>query len=162
MSEHDEVRVTVGVRVPPEVAFRVFTEETDAWWGRGPAFRIAGRLPGVLRFDPGPDGRLYERFETAVGPREHVAGRILAWEPPNRLVFEWRGVNFAEHERTEGEVRFEPTASGTRVVLVHRGFASIRPDHPVRHGEPPRAFLARMGQWWGSLLGSMRRHALSH
>lgn len=154
----DRVRVTVSVRVPPEVAFAVFTEEIDAWWKRGPAYRVAGRQPGVLRFEPGAGGRLYECFETPAGPREHVAGAILAWDPPSRLVFEWRGVNFAAHERTEVEVSFEPSASGTQVTVVHRGFAALRPDHPVRHGLPPRAFVAELGRWWGDLLTSLRRY----
>ena len=38
----DRARVSVLVRVPPEQAFRVFTEEIDAWWRRGPEYRVAG------------------------------------------------------------------------------------------------------------------------
>ncbi|MEQ1565299.1 MAG: SRPBCC domain-containing protein [Myxococcota bacterium] len=155
----DQVRVTVQVRVPPSVAFAVFTEQTDTWWLRGPAYRVGGRSPGTLRFEGGAGGRLVESFETAAGERAHVAGTILDWEPPTRLRFEWRGVNFAAHERTEVEIRFEPTASGTRVTLEHRGFAALRPDHPVRHGQPPAAFLADLGRWWGALLSSLRERA---
>lgn len=153
----DHVRVTVTVRAPPEVAFRVFTEETDLWWRHGPAYRVAGRLPGVLAFEPGVGGRLVERFPSPAGPREHVAGTILAWDPPSRLCFEWRAVNFAAHERTEVELRFEPTASGgTRVTLTHTGLAALRPDHPVKHGRPHREFLADLGGWWGGLLAALR------
>lgn len=159
MSSADQVRVVVQVGVPPDRAFVVFTEETDRWWGRGPAFRVAGRAPGVIAFEPRPGGRLTETFETEAGPRSHVAGRILAWEPPGRLLFEWRAVNFAAHERTEVEVVFEAAGSGTRVTLTHRGFAALRPDHPVRHGQAEAVFLARLGQWWGGMLGSLRREA---
>jgi uncharacterized protein YndB with AHSA1/START domain len=154
----DQVRVTVSVRVPPDVAFSAFTEEIDLWWKHGPAYRIGGRAPGRLAFEPGVGGRLTETFETAAGERTHVAGRITAWEPPARLVFDWRGVNFAEHERTEVEVRFEPVIDGTRIVLVHRGFAALPTDHPVRHGKPVAAFVADLGRWWGELLGSLRVH----
>ena len=63
----DQVQVTVAVAVPPEVAFAVFTEETDLWWKRGEAFRVAGRRPGTLRFEPGVGGRLFERFATVLG-----------------------------------------------------------------------------------------------
>jgi uncharacterized protein YndB with AHSA1/START domain len=158
----DQAKVTISVAVEPAVAFRAFTEDIDRWWKHGPAYRIGGRTPGVLRFEAGLGGRLTETFETAAGERTHEAGRITAWEPPERLVFEWRGVNFAAHERTEVEVRFEPVplgaGAGTRVVLVHRGFAALRPDHPVRHGKPPAAFVAGMGMWWSELLGSLRLH----
>jgi uncharacterized protein YndB with AHSA1/START domain len=154
----DQVRVTISVAVEPAVAFRVFTEDIDLWWKHGPAYRIGGRRPGALRFEPGLGGRLLETFETAAGERVHETGRITSWEPPTRLVFDWRGVNFAAHERTEVEVRFEPAGDGTRVVLVHRGFAALRPDHPVRHGKEPAAFVADLGMWWAELLGSLRRH----
>lgn len=154
----DQVRVTISVGAPPAVAFRVFTEEIDRWWKHGPAYRVGGRSPGALSFEPGVGGRLLEAFDTSAGRRVHEAGRITAWEPPERLVFDWRGVNFAAHERTEVEVRFEPDRDGTRVVLVHRGFAALRPDHPVRHGQPPDRFVADLGMWWAELLGSLRRH----
>lgn len=155
----DSVRVTVNVRASPERAFRVFTQETDLWWRHGPAYRLAGRRPGTLLFEPGVGGRLLERFETEAGPREHVAGAVLAWQPPDLLRFEWRAVNFAAHERTEVEIRFEACATGTRVTLIHTGFASIRHDHPVRHGKAPRAFLADLGTWWGGLLSALRQRA---
>jgi uncharacterized protein YndB with AHSA1/START domain len=39
-------------------------------------------------------------------------GRILVWEPPHRLLFEWRASNFTAAEHTEVEVRFRASASG--------------------------------------------------
>jgi len=57
-------------------------------------------------------------------------------------------------------VTFVGTDSGaTQVVLVHRGFAALRSDHAVRHGEPSDVFIGRLGRWWGSLLSSLREHA---
>ena len=41
MTPGDQARVTVGVAVPPEEAFRVFTQEVDLWWRRGRRFRNA-------------------------------------------------------------------------------------------------------------------------
>lgn len=157
----DEVRVTVTVRVAPDVAFDLFTRETDLWWRRGVAYRVAGRRPGTLAFEPGVGGRLVERFEGAQGAREHVAGVVTAWEPGARLAFDWRGANFAPGEVTHVAVTFTQTErGGTRVELVHRGFASLRPDHPVRHREAVEVFLARMAMWWGELLTALRLHAL--
>src|SRR4249920_117013 len=91
----DQATVSISVAVEPAVAFEVFTKETDLWWRRGLQFRVAGRHPGVIAFEPGEGGRLFESFETASGPQMFEAGRILAWEPPTRLLFEWRAANFA-------------------------------------------------------------------
>jgi uncharacterized protein YndB with AHSA1/START domain len=155
----DKAVVTVTVDVPPSTAFEVFTQETDLWWRKGMRFRVSGKRPGVLSFEPREGGRLFEQYESAAGSRAHEIGTILVWEPPARLVFEWRAANFAPAERTEVEVRFEPTRRGTRVTVEHRGWAAIRPDHPARHGQAPAAFLAQMGTWWGDQMSSLRRVA---
>jgi hypothetical protein len=74
-------------------------------------------------------------------------------------VFEWRAISFLPSEKTEVEVRFEPSPSGTQVTVVHRGWAALRPDHPVRHGQEVAAFVRTTGLWWGDLLTSLREHA---
>jgi uncharacterized protein YndB with AHSA1/START domain len=161
MTAGDRTTVTVIVDVEPDIAFEVFTTEIDQWWRRGVAYRVAGRRPGVLVLEPKLGGRLFEEYQSSQGPRTHEAGRITVWEPPHRLAFEWRASNFQPGEVTFVEVTFSRTESGkTQVVLVHRGFAALRPDHPVRHGEPPDAFIARTGQWWGRLLSSLREYVL--
>jgi uncharacterized protein YndB with AHSA1/START domain len=155
----DLVRVTVSVPIPPAEAFEVFTLEIDQWWRRGPKYRVAGRRPGTLVFEPKPGGRLFEQYEASDGPRTHVAGTITTWDPPRHLGFEWRGSNFAPGEVTHVDVRFTQTESGTQVVLEHRGFAALRPDHPVRHGKDVPAFIRDLGMWWGELLLFFRDHA---
>lgn len=156
----DQVRITVLVSVERDVAFRVFTEEIDQWWRRGVKFRASGRSPGVLRIEPRVGGRLVETFESASGPCEVVTGQVTVWEPPTRLAFEWRGVNFAPHETTEVEVSFAPSPSGTLVTLTHRGWRQIRRDHPARHGLGPREFCRMLATWWSELLASLREHAV--
>ena len=94
---------------------------------------------------------------TVVGKRWSL--QKLVWEPPTRLVFEWRATNFAPDEKTEVEVVFTPSGDGTLVRVQHRGFAGLRPDHPVRHGQPVAAFIRAMGMWWGELMTSLREHA---
>lgn len=155
----DRVQVTVVVEVDVDTAFTTFTRDIDLWWRQGPRFRVAGRHPGTLTFEARAGGRLFESYTSPAGPRSHQIGTVLVWEPPTRLVFEWRVVNFAPAERTEVEVRFEPARRGTRVTLEHRGWAAIRPDHPARHGQDVPAFLAELGGWWGDLLTALRRHA---
>jgi uncharacterized protein YndB with AHSA1/START domain len=155
----DKVTVTVSVDVPPARAFAVFTDEIDLWWRRGPAYRVAGRRPGTLAFEPKLGGRLFEQYEGPDGTRVHEAGTIVVWEPGARLAFDWRGSNFAPGEVTRVDITFTATDSGTRVVLEHSGFAALRPDHPVRHGQPVVVFIRSIGMWWGQLLSAMRDQA---
>lgn len=155
----DQARVSVSVAVPPADAFRIFTEEIDLWWRRGPKYRVARGTDGILCLEPKPGGRLFESFPTPGGTRVVETGRVSAWEPPCRLVFEWRAVNFAPDEKTEVEVVFEPTPEGTLVTLTHRGWSRIRPDHPARHGKDTPAFVRMLGMWWGDLLTSLRERA---
>jgi uncharacterized protein YndB with AHSA1/START domain len=156
----DQVSVTVSVSVEPKRAFDVFTQEIDLWWRKGLAYRASGRTPGVLTLEPRVGGRLFEEYEGPAGRRVHEAGKVVVWDPPSHLVFEWRATNFAPGESTIVDVQFVPTESGgTRVKLVHRGFAALRPDHPVRHGEPVVGFIRTIGTWWGALLSSLREHA---
>ena len=154
----DRARVSVLVCVPPEYAFRAFTEEIDQWWRRGPKYRVAGHGRGIIYMEPWEGGRLFESYEADSQTRVHESGRITEWEPPSRLVFEWRGVNFAAGEKTEVEVVFEPRPSGTLVTVTHRGWHGIRPDHPVRHGMESAGFLRMLGLWWGELMSAMREH----
>jgi uncharacterized protein YndB with AHSA1/START domain len=154
-SIRERARVTTLVRVDPQVAFEVFTRETDLWWRRGPRYRFAGTRTGVLRFEEGPSGRLFEQFDDDIVE----VGKILVWEPGARLVFEWRGRGFGPGEKTEVEVQFEPTEGGTRVVLEHRGWEGVPLESQVRHGLSGEAFVSLIGLWWGELLTSMRVHA---
>lgn len=152
----DRARVSVLVRVPQDVAFRVFTEDIDRWWRRGMKYRVAGARTGILHLEPRVGGRLFETFDTPSGERVFVTGHVLAWEPPSRLVFTWRATNFAPDEKTEVEVSFAPSPSGTLVTVTHSGWAAIRPDHPVRHGHDVQAFLRMKGLWWGDLMSALR------
>jgi len=154
----DCATVTVFVAVAPDVAFEVFTREVDLWWKQGPRYRIAGRRRGLLHFEPGVGGRLFESFETDSGSPTFEVGRITAWEPPARLEFEWRGVNFRPNEKTVVEVRFAASREGTLVTVQHRGWSTLPTDHPARHGLVGPAFSRMIGMWWGELMSSLREH----
>jgi uncharacterized protein YndB with AHSA1/START domain len=151
----DQATVTVLVHVSQSEAFRLFTEEVDGWWRGGLRYRI-GKRRSVVHLEAKLGGRLFEAFETAAGPKLKETGRVTCFEPPARLLFEWRAVNFAPDEKTEVEVLFEPSPSGTRVTVCHRGWSKIRVDHPVRHGQEAAEFLRGIGNWWGDLMTSLR------
>jgi uncharacterized protein YndB with AHSA1/START domain len=155
----DLVTVSVTVSTDPATAFAIFTKEIDLWWRSGPMFRIAGKQPGVVRFEPWLGGRFIEEVESPSGPQVFTKGRITVWQPPERFQFEWRGVNFAPGESTQVQVVFEAVPTGTRVTVRHSGWATLRADHPVRHGKEGPAFIRMIGLWWGDLMTSFRELA---
>lgn len=153
----DEARVSVAVKAEAQEAFRVFVEEIDVWWRHGLKFRSAPLDRSVLHIEPKPGGRFFESYRTEGGEtRVLETGRVLDFDPPRRLLFEWRASNFALSEKTEVEVLFKAQGRTTLVTVCHRGWSSIRADHPVRHGEDVPAFIRAMGLWWGDLMSSMR------
>jgi uncharacterized protein YndB with AHSA1/START domain len=154
----DGATVTASVRVPLAEAFDIFTGEIDLWWRQGPRYRIAGRRPGQLAFEAGVGGRLLETVSLDAGPRVFVVGTILEWEPPRRLAFEWRGVNFAKDESTRVDVTFREAGDSTLVTVRHRGFSALRDGHPARHGLAGAAFSRMIGLWWGELMSGLREH----
>jgi hypothetical protein len=152
--------VSLVVVADVSAAFRVFTEEMDAWWLRGPGFRVAGDPQhGMLCIEPRLNGRLFESFDSQGVTRVVRTGRVVEWQPPTRLAFDWRGADYARDELTRVEVTFEAMpAEQTRVTVAHRGFAALRPDHPARRGATPDAFLRARAAFWQELLQSLREH----
>jgi uncharacterized protein YndB with AHSA1/START domain len=157
VSHGDGVSVSIDVGVEPDLVFAVFTEEIDAWWGRGPRFRFVAPYQGTMVLEPAVGGRLLH-VPAAAGPA-FVVGLVEVWEPPRRLAFTWRLPNFAPDQVTYVDVRFDPRAEGTRVTVTHRGWDGVPAGHPARHGLEDREFILMKGQWWGALLGALRRRA---
>ena len=156
----DFVKASVSVPLPPERTFGVFTAEIDRWWRRGPRFRNGHGDRGLIHLEPRLDGRVFESW--CDGGEEHAfeIGRIVSWEPPLALAFTWRASNFNASELTLVEVSFERLGDMTVVTVVHSGWASIREDHPVRHGLTILEFQRMSGMWWGDLLSSLRHCAI--
>jgi uncharacterized protein YndB with AHSA1/START domain len=152
----DSARISVTVALPPPLAFEIFTTEIDRWWRRGVKYRHAGARRGFLRIEPQVGGRLFESIDGENGPHVIEVGRVRVWEPPGRLAFTWRNANFAAHEQTDVDVQFASAAAGTLVTVTHRGLASLRSDHPARHGLQGAEFSRMMGLWWGEQMSSLR------
>lgn len=152
----ETVRVSIELAVEPLHAFTIFTEDIDAWWARGRKNRFRAPWAGIMRFEPGPGGRLLEIYDEDTNDIYEV-GRIKIWEPGRRLVFSWRIPNFAPGEITEVEILFEPTETGTRVTLEHRGWEILRPGHPARHGLTGNAFRMMRSGWWADHFVGIRK-----
>ena len=154
----DSIRATIYVETSPADAFVVFTRDIDRWWQRGPRFRVgAGAGSAHQRFLSGTmrlDGRaLVEEYPDGTS---FELGTVSVWEPGARLVVGWRLPSFASGEMTEVEVTFATQGTGTEVVLVHRGWSTIRADHPARHGLADLPFTTERAHWWASLARGFR------
>lgn len=158
MSPSDVARVSVGVAVPPAVAFDIFTRDIDCWWQRGPRYRHGGSRSGLLHLEPRVGGRLFESFGDTPDAQGFEIGLVSIWEPPHRLGFSWRNINYAAGESTEVLVEFAASSSGTLVTVTHRNLATLRVDHPARHGLPPPEYVRLIGLWWGEQLSALRQH----
>jgi uncharacterized protein YndB with AHSA1/START domain len=141
-----KVYVALRVKASPERAFAVFTQEIGDWWRPSGLFQTTPRTPGRLAFE---DGRL---TETLANGKVFEIGKVVAWEPPGRLVFSWRQASFPPDLHTEVEVCFEAVGQETRVSVEHRGFHQVPAESAARHGFPDHALLARLAEWWQAQL----------
>jgi uncharacterized protein YndB with AHSA1/START domain len=122
------VQKQIVVEAPIERAFSVFTEDFDSIKPREHNLLAVDIAETV--FEPREGGRVYDR---GVDGSECQWARVLAYEPPNRVVFSW-DINpqwqiESDLEKTsEVEVHFiAETPERTRVELEHRNLD--------RHGE---------------------------
>jgi uncharacterized protein YndB with AHSA1/START domain len=122
------IRTSVVVDAPIDTAFRVFTEDFDKVKPREHNMLDVEIAESV--FEPREGGRIYDR---GVDGSECQWARILAYEPPDRVLFSWDispqwQIETDLGKTSEVEVRFiAEGADKTRVELEHR--------HLDRHGE---------------------------
>ncbi|MFN0095594.1 MAG: VOC family protein [Dehalococcoidia bacterium] len=130
----DAVSSSVEVGLPPESAFDLFTAQMDRWYVRGPySWNDPERACGI-RLEPWIGGRWIEVWDAATG-EGFECGRVKVWEPGQRLVMDVQTVTLSPG--SEVEVRFEPSATGTRVTLEHRGLNNLPPDQAAARREGP-------------------------
>jgi uncharacterized protein YndB with AHSA1/START domain len=124
------VRRSVRTKAPPARAFEIFTSKMGRWWPRG---RSAGANPHAdIVIEPFAGGRWYERDEAGA---ETPWGKVLAWEPPTRLLLAWQlygGCAYDPELVTEVEITFSPAeGGGAEVVLEHRNLERFRRNAPA-------------------------------
>lgn len=116
------VRRQTVVAAPLEKAFAAFTERFGDF--KPPEHNLLGKPIAETVFEPRVGGHIYDRAEDG---SECRWARVLAYEPPVRVVFSWDiGPSWqleADPENaSEVEVRFvAETPDRTRVELEHRG-----------------------------------------
>lgn len=122
------VRNEVVVDAPVDRAFAVFTEQMDRIKPR--EHNLLGVDIEATVFEARVGGRIYDR---GTDGSECEWATVLAYEPPERVVFSWNispswQIEADPEKRSEVEVRFiAEDDERTRVVLEHR--------HLDRHGE---------------------------
>jgi uncharacterized protein YndB with AHSA1/START domain len=127
-AQEASVRTQIVVGAPIERAFRVFTEDFDRIKPR--EHNMLGVEIAETVFEPREEGRIYDR---GVDGSECQWARVLAFEPPDRVVFSWDisprwQIETDLSKTSEVEVRFISEApERTRVELEHRNLG--------RHGE---------------------------
>jgi uncharacterized protein YndB with AHSA1/START domain len=130
------VRKQVVVEAPPEQAFKVFTERFGDF--KPPEHNLLRAPIAETVFDARVGGHIYDR---AVDGSECRWARILAYEPPDRVVFSWDiGPQWQLEPNpantSEVEVRFvAESPERTRVELEHRNIDRHGPGwEGIGHG----------------------------
>jgi uncharacterized protein YndB with AHSA1/START domain len=135
------VVVETDVDAPVEQAFRVFTDGIGTWWN--PDHHLLDAPLVSMTFEPRVGGSIVDRYADG---RECRWARVLAYDPPSRVVFSWDITTSWEIETdpekaSEIEVTF--VADGpqrTRVTLTHRNLD--------RHGADWQSMRAAVGRGW--------------
>lgn len=99
-------RVALDVGLEPAAAFDALVEEL------GSALRRHG-----IELQPGPEGRVVQDGS--------VVGRVVAWEPGERAVLEWRPAGWEPERVVEVEMRVEAVDGGSRLIVDQRGLDAL-------------------------------------
>jgi len=115
------VHASIVVDAPIERAFQVFTQDFGKF--KPAEHNMLGVEIAETVFEPRVGGRLYDRGEDG---SECRWARVLAYEPPHRVVLSWDispqwQVEADPAKTSEWEVRFvAETSQRTRVEIEHR------------------------------------------
>ena len=122
------IATSIVVDAPVERVFAVFTEDIGSWWPE--EHHILQAPLARMVFEPAAGGAIYD---VGTDGSECRWARVLAYEPPHRIVFSWNismqwQIETDPAKASEVEVRFVADGPArTRVELEHR--------HIDRHGE---------------------------
>jgi uncharacterized protein YndB with AHSA1/START domain len=137
------IRHEVIVQAPIERAFSVFTDDFGAFKPREHNM-LAVDIAETI-FEPHAGGHLYDR---GVDGSECRWARVLAYEPPDRVVISWDitpqwQIETDPDKTSEVEVQFiAETPERTRVVLEHRNL-----DRHLEGWEAVREGVDSEGGW---------------
>lgn len=112
MTSRSMLRVTADVPLDPPAAFAQLVDELVE------AFARTG-----LRFDPGPEGAVFEAGQ--------LVGRVRTWRPGQDLVLDWSPAPWDSEQRVEVAIRFEASDHGCRIEVEQQGTERLLGDDPA-------------------------------
>jgi uncharacterized protein YndB with AHSA1/START domain len=141
----EPIHQAVTVPVPAQAAFAAFAD-LAGWWP--PEYTWAADTLEAIGIEPREGGHCFER-----GPHGFTLhwGRVLAWEPPARLIFTWQIAPTGCPSRTRPRpARSRATSTPPATPPPGRARAPrLHPSRPSRRGVPPGHGLP---QGWPLLL----------
>ena len=144
------IRKTLTVNAPIDRAFDVFATRMGEWWHKEHSLAKETTQVDVV-VEPKAGGRWYEK---GADGSEHQWGRVLAYEPPRRLVLAWqlnREFVYDPDFETTVDVTFAEKDGATLVTFKHRDLE--------RMGADAVETLESMDGGWGMLLDLYRNAA---
>lgn len=145
----EPVRSEVEVALSQQQAFEFFTAHLSRWWPLE-TYSVAGARTETAVFELAQGGEI---FELAENSEKHLWGTVKEFEPPRRVVFSWHPGRDADTAQ-EVEVTFEETATGTRVMLEHRGWEAL--------GDAASKTRDQYVPGWAHVLGECYRKGIDH
>ena len=103
------IRTSIDLKLEPSSAFNALVGELST-----------GLSELGMQFEAGVNGRVLD------GATE--VGRVICWQPHEKIVLEWHGADWRPLEVTTVELRFEPIEGGTRVTLEHAEWDRVLGD----------------------------------
>jgi uncharacterized protein YndB with AHSA1/START domain len=103
---------SIEMQAPPSVVWRWMAGQNALRMWLSPSLEIDLQVGGEYRFF-GPDNKTW------------VSGKVLELKPEESLILSWmeEGGGWVHPKRLV--ITLEPTRAGTRVTLIHDGFAGI-------------------------------------
>lgn len=163
------IQRSIVVAWEPATAFRHFTAEIGSWWPLR-THSVCNEAAVSVEFEARVGGRILERDRHG---GLHEWGRVLAWQPPHRVQFQWYPGRDPV-AATVVDVRFTAHQGGTRVELTHSGWERLgalarkaRLGYPLGWAYMLRLYAGRRGplvvtvEILGSVAGRLARRKQS-
>lgn len=116
------VRRSIQIEATPERVWRELEtfDRFSAWWAVDtPELKTA-----IVRWEPGVGG-WFENRGTHSGAPINFSGRIVGFDPPREVTFEWTAPSRGWTQPTYVTIRLTPVADHTLVEILHHGWERL-------------------------------------
>ena len=141
------LKKTMHLKVSVAQAFARFAEHFGDWWPRQSGHCVFGDASTGCLMEPGVGGRI---LETGEGDQTTEWGRVVLWEPPHRLSFDWYPGRTADTSQRI-DLSFTADSEGTRIDLTHNDWHLL--------GDRADELRQSYDGGWDQVLGTFGAHA---